>query len=34
MPSASLNVIWAAMGLFALWRIARRPAPPADTASR
>ena len=24
LPSAALNVIWAAMGLFALWRIARR----------
>lgn len=25
-PSASLNVIWAAIGLFTLWRIARRSA--------
>jgi hypothetical protein len=25
-PSAVLNVIWAGIGLFTLWRIARRPA--------
>jgi len=25
-PSAVLNVVWAGIGLFTLWRIARRPA--------
>ena len=34
MPSASLNVIWAGMGLFALWRIARRRAVQGDAPSR
>lgn len=34
MPSAALNVIWAGMGLFALWRIARRAVPSADPRHR
>ena len=34
MPSAALNVVWAGMGLFALWRIARRGAPAPENISR
>lgn len=26
LPSAALNVVWAAIGLYTLWLIARRPA--------